>query len=241
MTLPLNVVEEDRSLEKRTEGATRALLLLRWHWTLDESNPARVSLKEYSRRVDVAEPTIRRDAHAGAMLQGESGAALPPNEARERASMGAETEAAAEAVAALYQAPLSTVRRTHRRDVRTIRDNARQRAEERGTKVVDEIPHAAAMVRRHKEAEEKEAETKRQHHTVRYIEVEASLGQAAKFLIKAIRASEGVAFTQEEREMLAIALTTVERLKRVADRAIVEAYDKTWQTELRVIEGGLAS
>lgn len=62
MNLPANVVETD----KRLQRSANELMEVRWHWTLDETNPDRVSQLEYARQVGVDHKRIYVDANAWA-------------------------------------------------------------------------------------------------------------------------------------------------------------------------------
>jgi hypothetical protein len=88
--LPSNVIATDRRLDENATRASEDLARHRWHWTLDESNPDRVSIRAYARNVGRSDLTI------GAQVKGYAASAArgtPLNEEIERARMGGETEA----------------------------------------------------------------------------------------------------------------------------------------------------
>lgn len=64
MALPKNVIKKDHDLMQDYEGIGMEIMELRWHWTLNEANPKRVSLREYAREVGRAYSTIAGDAKA---------------------------------------------------------------------------------------------------------------------------------------------------------------------------------
>jgi len=97
MTLPKSVIAQDHRLEKAAEDAGRKLCELRWHWTLDESNPKRVSLSQYARDVGRGRNTIHQYAHAFGVLRTNS--AISVIEALYRAKMSAQRQQATETVA----------------------------------------------------------------------------------------------------------------------------------------------
>lgn len=239
--LPDKVIEQDHKLEQTAESAARALIQLRWHWTADESNAQRVSVREYASAVGRKEADIRRDAVAYGLMTGAQGVVRSPNEARERANMTTETQAATEVVAKAYNLSFGQTRKMHGHEARRIRDVARQVAEERGTSTVDEIPQVAARTYQSREADRRTRDDRRQRRTFRYLEVEGSLTKARQNLLAAVRASEGVDFDGEERELLRDTLDNVSRLLALLDRAIAGTYDTSWKDELRVLEGGKAS
>ncbi len=57
--LAAEVITTDHQLEQIADRASGQLARHRWHWTLDESNPARVSVGEYAKAVGRAYSTIR--------------------------------------------------------------------------------------------------------------------------------------------------------------------------------------
>lgn len=59
-------VEQDHALDRERSHRLEELMALRWHWTLDESNPARVSIAEYARQVGASESAIGADANGWA-------------------------------------------------------------------------------------------------------------------------------------------------------------------------------
>jgi hypothetical protein len=60
--LPADVINEDFMLEGQVSGVTEKLAQLRWHWTLDESNPEAVGVREYARQVGRNDSVIHRMA-----------------------------------------------------------------------------------------------------------------------------------------------------------------------------------
>jgi len=56
--LPIEVISQDADLESAIERDTAALAELRWHWTLNDSNPNRVTISEYARQVGRVKSTI---------------------------------------------------------------------------------------------------------------------------------------------------------------------------------------
>ena len=71
--LPESVIKEDRRLSRGAEE----LCKLRWHWTLDESNPQRISMREYARQVGVRHPAIVKDANAWEQYRGNTSVTTP--------------------------------------------------------------------------------------------------------------------------------------------------------------------
>jgi hypothetical protein len=121
--LPKKVVTEDRRLEKTADSTALALMQHRWHWTLDESNPKRVSMREYARQVGKTHSTILRYAKGYELVSGAS-RCTTPTEALQRAGMSTEQAAATEAVAESRGVTFNTARQSHPEEVRRIRDES---------------------------------------------------------------------------------------------------------------------
>jgi hypothetical protein len=239
--LPQDAIDQDHSLENATDNASLALMHHRWRWTLDESNPDRVAFREYARQVNRDPKTVRQYAHGYALWVSEGTGPLTADEARERAQMGVETEAATEAVAQARGIQFGYARQEFASEARNIREQARQRAEEKGTSTLDEIPQAAAITYKRQDAERERDDARAKRTPLRYIQIEARLNDAQRALVKAIQASESVDLSPEDRELLNQTLDNIKRLVVIADRAITNAYDTSWRREFHLIEGGLAS
>jgi hypothetical protein len=63
-TLPGKVATQDKRLQAEAKSAGEKLGQLRWHWTLDETNPERVTFRAYARSVGVHHKRIMTDAKA---------------------------------------------------------------------------------------------------------------------------------------------------------------------------------
>jgi hypothetical protein len=107
-SLPKSAIEEDHRLERAENAIARALLQHRWHWTLDDSNPERVSQRQYAAAVDRSQNAIRIDATAYTLMGDKPG--LSPSEARALAQVAEGKRAAVEAVAAANGVSIRHVR-----------------------------------------------------------------------------------------------------------------------------------
>ena len=143
--LPEVAIQEDHRLEQGWAKSTLALMKHRWHWTLDESNPERVSIRQYAADVGREKRTIGRYANAYPLFEeaGRRAAPIDLGELLERAGMSPEKYAAIEAVAKLRGLAPRTVREKHPAAVRAALQIARARAGDRGTTVTTELPGAA--------------------------------------------------------------------------------------------------
>jgi hypothetical protein len=91
-------------------GALPTLARHRWHWTLDESNPERVSISAYARQVGRSPQVIQVYANGFNqwLKRQEEGTPIPISEALFRARMSAEKEVAAAAVAEANRVDFTT-------------------------------------------------------------------------------------------------------------------------------------
>lgn len=157
-TLPKTVVEEDHRLqeiEEQGKVAGRKLCELRWHWTRDKSNPARVSYGQYGRDVERTYQVISVDARAHELLtSGHFQGTV--TDARARVHMSAERAIASEAVAAVRHVSLETVRtkKNHRDEAREVERLSREASEANDTTLEEE----AIRIARQRAKEEREEE-----------------------------------------------------------------------------------
>lgn len=80
------VIAADRRLDDNAKRASEDLAKHRWHWTLDESNPDRVSIRAYARAVGRHHRTISVQANGFSAWVAQP--AAPPSEHIERAGIG---------------------------------------------------------------------------------------------------------------------------------------------------------
>ena len=238
--LPLNVVEKDRALQVTGEVANRDLIELRWHWTLDESNPDRVSVSVYARQVDVTQKVIYCYAHAY-LDDRYSSRGITVSELLARASMTAETAAATEEVAKAHGTTFGEASKKRRNEVRRVRETARETAEQKGTTTLDEISAVGAFHAKAVKAERKRHTEHKRKHPIGYLRMEAKLIKARRLVLDALQTSADYDLGHEERELLQETSDGLRKLLTLFDRAIADRYDQSWKTELRVLEGGRAS
>lgn len=234
MQLPPEVIQTDHDLELTATRASGALAKHRWHWTMDESNPGRVSFSEYARQVNRNVAAIHRDAHAHVIA---STSGRSPDEARTLARMGAETGAAAEAVAKTRKISTQTVHNKRMSEVRRVRDIARQRAEERGTSVEEEAPKVAETIVRHEQAQQAEADEKAEHTDIRFVEMEGYLVKAKRELLRALKLAPVVPWDDESKELLTETVGNVKALLALIDTALSGVSGVDWDAEFAKVAG----
>jgi hypothetical protein len=240
IVLPVSVVREDTKLEKAASGASEALMKHRWHWTLDETNPKRVSLRAYARAVGKGNVTIRKYAYAYVALSEQAGS-LTPSEALERAVMGSETQAATEAIAKARGVGFKQTRMTRPSEVQRVRSMARERAEKHGTSVEEEAVKVADWIVKSEKADAKQTQERKQRLGLRYIEIEGKLSRMKALGVEVLNISHDVNLGDEEQELLRYTLETIKALLSLIDLRLAGAADVDWDAELaKLDEAGAA-
>lgn len=251
MTLPKSVIKKDHDLEQDYEAIGSELMELRWHWTLDESNPKRVPIREYAREVGRAESGIRADANGwaasiaanaahGDVRSETPGQARTPNDFRELAKLGAEKQYAAEAIAKVSGKSAGNVARAKREELTAVVNRARERAERKGRAgteaVIEEIDTVVEWDAKAAATRARVREQDKKRHTSRYIEIEGDLGVAMQRLRKVLNVAEGVGFTEEEIELMTVSLGKLRALMNLIDLRIAGETNIDWDAEFQKIE-----
>ncbi len=229
--LPAEVVQEDTDLETRIERMSNRLAKLRWHWTLDESNPDCVTVAQYAREVGRAHNTIKKYAHGYGLFQLHGGV-QSIHESIERAAMGVETEVATEAVASARDLSFGHTRKKRGTEVRRVREIARQRAEDKGTTVEEEAPKAAEQIVRVEKAGKQISAERKEKLGLRFVEMEGKLDKVKRELVDAVRLAQEIGWGDEEVELLQHDLANIKSLLHLIDMALVGSADVDWDTEL---------
>lgn len=215
--LPFKVIEEDHKLEEQAGRATRSLMELRWHWTLDPSNPNRVGFTQYARDVERGESTIRQHARAHEKFRAAQkdsrsgsrpGAPTSPNDYLQLQNMSERRQKVTEALAVATGKKPGYVASNMRDHVRAVQADAEEQAEANGTTLEYEIPLAA---KRHvngsqaeKPREPKPEPDPAEEARRRRKEAETELMHAMAALARAADLVKGL----DPREILAIEVST---------------------------------
>ena len=212
-----DVVREDRRLEAATDLAGEALARHRWHWTLDESNSERVSIREYARSVGRGFGRIQAMVNGFARWQAQGDldvevTALSLIDCIELAKGGAEKEAATLAIAGVTGKTPSNVSAHMRQEVQAVRALATERAERLGTSVNEQLEPIAKRRADARVSKAMQRAQRREKHDLRYMEIEGELGRAARAIRSAITVARGVELEDEELELLQITLNNVRAL-----------------------------
>jgi hypothetical protein len=231
MDLPVAVIEQDHKLERATAKTSEQLAKLRWHWTLDETNPDRVSLKAYARGISRDRALVTKYAKGYASWQ-EGDDIVTLSEAIERAGMGAEREAATEAVAQARGLGFSTVKQSRPTEIKRVREIARERVEQHGGTIEEQAEKAAEWIVKAEKADARQRDERKERLGLRFVEMEEELDAVKRRLIKAVNLAHDVPWGDEERELLGTTLANVKALLELINLALVGSADVDWDAEL---------
>lgn len=235
--LPNNVVDMDHRLEMAEHKASEALVKHRWHWTLDESNPKRVSVRAYARAVGRTFSTVQGQVNGYENLINDPAGRVGLNEHIERARVGAEKEAVIDAVAKARGTAFQHTRQSRLDEVKRVRQIARDRAEQNNTTVEEEAPKVAEWIVKAEKAEAKREQAAKQKHSLKFVQIEADLRKMLRLASNVLNDSHGVPFTDEEKELLAETIGKVRALLNLIDLRFADAADVDWDAELEKIVG----
>lgn len=241
--LPKTVVKRDHDLSQSYESIGMELMEHRWHWTLDESNPKRVSIKEYADSVGRSQSSIKSDAIGWKnLLEEEARAAAgekvvkrTPNDHRKLAGMGATRQHAAKALADATGKSVNNVARHRSQELTAVTRIAEERALKKGTDVEEEVEKVVKIHAGSQKAEADRKSRKKANHTVRWLEINADLGTVQQKLGKVLNTAEGVPFTDDEVELISASLGKVRALIGLIDLRISGETDIDWDAEFRKI------
>jgi hypothetical protein len=244
MMLPKRVIDKDHELEGRHDRASEALAKHRWHWTLDESNPDRVSQSAYARAVGRSQGVISHYGRGWVIYQ-ERLANSPAissgftiHDAIRLSGMKAEDQEFAEAIAEGSGRPVAQVARgDNRHRFHETVGQAKARAERRGTDAVDEARRIAENQRRSQEMDRRERERRAQRHTARYVEIEGDLAAAQRRLTHALSVGKDVGFDDEEMELIRDSIAKIRALLDLIDLRMAGSPGIDWDAELAKLGG----
>lgn len=235
-TLPAKVVAEDQRLDATATTTQEQLARLRWHWTLDESNPDRVSQSEYARSVGRSQVAIRAMAAGyNAFVIGVDGRSL--TDCIELAKLSTTKQAATEAVAGAMSLSVTAVASGHRDKVKETIAAATEAAERRGTSVADEIPRIAQAHERQRQSAERQRVEHKAAHTLRYVQIEGHLAAAKDRLGKALAVAHDVDLDGDEVELIVDMLRQVNVALRLLDVRFTGESHTDWDAEAQLLGG----
>jgi predicted nucleic acid-binding Zn-ribbon protein len=237
-TLPTEAVETDHRLERSASKATEALARHRWHWTLDESNPLRVSIRAYARDVGRGFSTIRTQVNGFvAWSQGER--ARPLAEVIERTAMSAEKEEIVDAVANANKVGFQRARQSYSPDVSRVRDAVEHAVVRKPDMTAEDraayAKRTADNLARSRASEEQRTADRRRQQTARFMLVDARLSHARRDLLDALENARLGGFGDGEIALLETAVSAIRAVTALLDSAISGASNVDWDAELAKI------
>lgn len=214
ISLPAEVIREDQDLEQSMESASEALGYLRWHWTLDESNPARVSIRQYALAIGKNKEVIRMYAqgYASHALGGQRPSGNF-SDSVVRAGLSAEKQLAVDVVAEVNNMTFENAKRRYEPTVIEVR-NAVEREREQREEQGEDFPaeeredyarKVAKMKRDSKAAEARHREEQRHNHSLKFMEMDtlaSRVRQLSKELLDVTRDVDLSVLSEEEVRLL---------------------------------------
>lgn len=234
-----HVIQEDHSLQQAAESASEALARHRWHWTLDESNSERVSLKAYARAIGKSQNVVAQYARGYALWVSDKTSLITLSEAMQRVLVSAEREAVVDAIADETGLGFRTVKDTRPSVVRRVHEMAREQAERKGTSVAEEAPQLAKLMAKQTAAQERDRDRRQERKQMHYFEMERHLVNAMHHLKFAQQTAAEFDFSPEDRELLAHSVNQIRRMLDLIDRRIVGDDNTDWDAELETILAGM--
>lgn len=226
-------VERDRELEAAANSSTEELARHRWHWTLDGSNPDRVKIPEYAKRVGRAYSVIHAMVKGYDQFSTAQTGTLSLSEALARTAVGAERAEVIEAVAAATGQTFQNVQKHEKPLTRSIQTAARERAERKGTTISEELPRAAQATVAARRAAENERTMKRASKSHVRLVLEGHLASMALTARYAIRDSKDSGLlTDDDRAYLGDVIAHVRTMLDLLDLGITDSTDVDWDAEL---------
>ncbi|MDQ3307569.1 MAG: hypothetical protein M3499_04310 [Actinomycetota bacterium] len=144
--------------------------------------------------------------------------------------MSGETAAVAEAVAKVRGVRAKTAQETRPTEIRRVRVMARDRAEQRGTTVEEEAPHAAEWIVKAETAHADQSADRKERFGLRFVEMERYLDKAKRALTDAVRMD--VDWPDDERELLTHTLANVRSLLSLVDLKLTGSSGVDFDIEL---------
>ncbi len=195
-------IEQDRKLEAANDVGLEALARHRWHWTLDESNPDRVTITEYAQRAGRVREAITR------MVNGYDKYQRVPAGTQSLADLIATAGSSEQRATVIREVAKATgwtpgnVAKNETRLIRDVRDRAEERAAERGTTVDEEIPHVAATAAAVRQSQSNYRKQLRATKSRRLLAAEGRMATVLKALREMLQDAEAEDFDTDEIEMI---------------------------------------
>lgn len=236
MSLPVSAIKEDKRLEGEASSASEQLSRHRWHWTLNQDNPKRVSIREYARAVGRSERVVRVQVNGYVEWSTATGSRRSLSESIERAAVSAEKAELVEAVAEANEVTFQTARQNYASDVTRVREAVERHVEKKPEITPEEKTHytkkvAKTMARSRQAAEQRETQ-RAERRTARFMTIDGEIAQAIRCLNRALHEARHGGLESDAVEMLESSLDRLRSLTDLVRLAIVGSVDVDWDEEL---------
>jgi hypothetical protein len=230
---------QDAQLERAANRSRRDLAEHRWHWTLDTSNPRRVTPGQYAKLVNRHRRTIEDmvTGYAEWFKAGAQESALADYLAT--AKLRGDTKVATLAVAKAKNIGVDAARLGHAAEIRSVKATAEERAETRGTRVEDEVETVANKRAQH-QATQQHVKTEAASRTnVRLISVEGKIAAAMRYLRSALDETNDVEFSADDRAEVAELVGKLKAVANLLEVRLVGSTDVDWDREMAKLTGNV--
>jgi hypothetical protein len=240
--IPAEIVERDHALEKSATRANEALAKHRWHWTLDKSNPDRVSFSVYGRAVGRHHKRISEMANAWAII-----AQDPTRDLQDEIqiqSVKQTDRGIVEAVAKATGTSVVATRQHHRDDVDRVRNQvaeAREQDDFTPEREQEVIEHTAQWINAERKARRVQETQRKRSTPLQVLVVEGDLVRARDQLRKTMADAQLLdlgALEEVFLESLRDAIARVVALAQLVQSLLGETPNVDWDAELAKIAGG---
>ncbi len=241
--LPNEVVAADHQLEQSASKASESLTKHRWHWTLDETNPDRVSIRAYARAVGRGHQTILAQVNGYAAWQAQGGPAhrTTLGEQVERASMSVQKAEIVEAVAEANKVTFQGARQRYAPDVTRVREAVEKAVERKpdmtSEEKTDYAKRTAETIARSKASEVTRRTERAKQRSAMFMRIDAKLAHARSDLQDVLHYGKDLGLSSDETEDVKGALDKIKSFANLIDLALTGSMDVDWDAELAKIGG----
>jgi hypothetical protein len=186
MTLSAKIIQADHDLETAADRASGKLAEHRWHWTLDETNPDRLGIREYARAVGRNHATISNHAHG--WLDHLTTDRTVQDAVQIRSVKQADRDIV-EAVAKATKTSIVNTRQHHRDDVDRVRNTvaeAREREDLTPDREREIIDRTAQNIAAGRKAEQASREQRKRSTPLQVLVIQGGLDTAKRALTKTL-------------------------------------------------------
>lgn len=236
--VPIEVVEKDHKLDGANVKTTEALAKHRYHWTLDETNPNRVTLGAYARATGRNLATIRNHARGYEMWLTHGGSPMALAECIDRARIGAERTEVVEAVAEANKVEFTTARRSLAPDINRVKAAIERKVERQPDITPEEKQEYTKKVAKtyaiSRQAEQRRTTNRKKNKSAQFVIIEGELSQARRCLSRALEeARQGAdGMGDDEIQLLTHSIDSLLAAGGIVRMALLDAVNVDWDAEM---------